>query len=196
MRKKILQISTFTVIVLSVLILLSGCHAVESDTQGPLKNLNNFTAYNRKGEPFTQANFADYDLTIVFFWAPWSDASVYELKQLAALSDRFPDNVSFATVCLDSDLKESEDRLKELNLKGITTLIEGDGDFKVMSDAIVNVPTTIVVDKAGNRIGEPLIGIQEDCEKAYLKLLNNATKQVGGKRIVLEKDTEEENTQE
>jgi len=191
MKKNILQISTFTVILLSVVIMLSGCHAVESDTQGPLNNLNNFTAYNRVGEPFTQENFADYDLTIVLFWAPWSDASVYELKQLVALSDRLPDNVSFATVCLDSDLKESKTRLKELNLKGILTLVEGDGDFKVMSDAIVNVPTTIIVDSAGNLIGDPVIGIQEDYEKAYVKLLNKAMKKVGGEKINLKEAPKE-----
>lgn len=187
-RKRIFTLCTLMIIALA---LLAGCHSVESDEQGPLNNLNNFTAYNMSGETFTQAEFAEHDLNIVFFWAPWSEASVYELKQMAAFSEELPDNVSFISVCLDSELKESKEKLKNLKLRGFTTLKEGDGDFKAMSTAIVNVPTTVIVDNAGNLVGEPVIGIQEDFEKEYVSLLNNAMNKIGGEKIVLNENNED-----
>ena len=191
MKKSKKRMSALLAMLVLTLIVLSGCHSVESDVQGPLNNLNSFTAYTRKNKPFTQEEFSGYDLTIICFWAPWSDASVYELKQLVSLSERFPENIAFVSVCLDSELSDSKLRLKELNLKGFTTLKEGDGDFKVMSDAIVNVPTTVIVDSAGNLIGDPIIGIQEKPEKTYLKYLNQAIKQIGGQKIKLSIPTTE-----
>ena len=182
---KIYALTLSLVLALSV---LSGCQAVESDVQGPLNNLSSFTAYDRKDNPFTQEVFSDYDATILCFWAPWSDASIYELKQQVTLSEKLPERIGFISVCLDNDLKESKSRLKELNLKGFTTLMQGDGDFKAISDAIVNVPTTIIVDSQGNIIGDPIIGIQEDNESIYLDLLNKAMKETGGKKVRLEQD--------
>ena len=196
MRKNMIRLINIVLVFVLCIMLLPGCNAVDDDAQGPLGNLNSFTAYTKKGEPFTQNDFADYDITLVCFFAPWSDASVYEMKHLAALSEKLPSNIAFVTVSLDLDLAESKEKMKDLNLKGITVLKDGDGDFKVMEDSIANVPTTILVDKDGNLLGDPSIGIHEDYEDYYVKTINKALKSIGKKRISLIEEPETTETEE
>ena len=192
-HKKCIVIMAVMTLVLS---LLAGCHPVENDEQGQLGDLKNFTAYNKKGEAFTAEYFSDYDVTIVCFWAPWSDSAVYELRHLMKLTERLPENIGFVNVCLDSDLKESKERLNDISLKGFTNLREGDGDFKAMSDAIVNVPTTVLVDSKGNLMGDTIIGIQENYEKTYVKAVNKALKKLKKDQIRLLDPVEEATTEE
>ena len=199
MFKRRKRICLFLVSMLITIFALSGCRTAEgSDNepekaqQGEIGNLNVFRAYSNVNESYTHENLDDFDVTVVCFWAPWSEASLYELKRFDNLVKRFPDKIGFITVALDGDEKKITSALKTAEMTDYTTLVSGDGDFKVVCDQIENVPTTIFVDHEGTKIGSTIIGIQDDFEKTYLAQINKALKSIGKKKISLETSDEVE----
>ena len=182
-RYTICLIFTF---VLIIEIVLTGCQSKVSYTykQGVIDNLNSFMAYTTEDESFTQEDFSKYDVVLVCFWAPWSDASLYELRRLDNLSENLPDNIGFVTVGLDGSAKNIKKKLKKIHMERKTTLISGDGDFRIVCDEIENIPTTILLDHKGTIIGKPIIGIQNDLKGTYLSRINKVLKS-RGKDIVL-----------
>ena len=193
-------------VIMSTLMLLCSCSGSKNkgkekdDTgaveQGQIVDLKNFNGYTLKGNMFTNEMFADYDATVVYFWAPWSDASVYELKNIGTLAKRLPENVYLITVCLDSDEGKPKKILEDFDMSKIRTFVDGDADLKTACDSIVNIPCTVVVNGAGTVIGKPIVGVQEDFEKVYLKAINKALKDSGKDKITLLDLEEEEATTE
>lgn len=186
----------------SILMLLCSCSGSKSKDdskdieQGQIVDLKNFNGYTLKGNMFTNEMFADYDATIVYFWAPWSDASVYELKNIGTLARRLPDNVYLITVCLDSEEGKPKKILSDFDMSKIRTFVDGDADLKTACDSIVNIPCTIIVNEAGTVMSKPIVGVQDDFEKVYLKAINKALKESGKDAIVLLDLKEEEATTE
>ena len=68
--------------------------------------------------------------------------------------------------------------LEEAGYEG-RTLVSGAGDFRSVCEAIQYTPTTVVVDQNGDMIGDVLIGGQEDLEKVYTEMVNNALESMG-----------------
>ena len=192
-------------LILTGCFLLSGCHRdskPDSDSgwdqpeQGEIGDLKAFKAFSVEDEVFTQEYFDDYQVTVVVFWAPWSDASVYELQRFDQFVKRLPDRVGFITVGLDNEAKTISSTLKTLDMDDYTTLITGDQDFRVVCDQIENVPTTIFVDHEGTLVGGPVIGIQKNFEETYLGEINKALKAIGKKKISLESSETTEDSEE
>ena len=189
-----------------IFVILAGCSReddAEKNEQSKIHDLTAFNAYTLKDNIFTNEMFADYDATILFFWTPWSDASIYELRNMGAFYRELPENIFLTTVCMDSEQGDPKSVLKQCDMSDIRTFVEGDADFKTVTDQILNIPTTIIVDKNGKIIGGPIVGIQINFEKTYLKELNSALKKARKKAIELNRDallpeemTEEATTEE
>ncbi len=180
------------ILVLSLLCcgILTGCgQSVEISKQGKIHDFKEFTAFTLDNEIFTQDNFVDYDITVIMFWAPWSDVSVYETGTVGTFIKTLPDNIQFVTVCFDGTEKTVKEALTQGGIKKATTLMNGDKAFKTICDDIANVPTTVFVDDTGEILGKPVIGAQENTEDFYLSEINKRLKKMH--KDVIDKPEEE-----
>ena len=147
-----------------------------------LGNLKKFKAETLAGDSFTQENFAEKDVTVINFWSLECGPCVDELPSIAKFAKTLPDNVQLITVNLDGDDEATKnavkEELKEAGFDG-TTLVGGDGDLKTLVSKIQYTPTTILVDKDGNTLGEGIIGSPDDLAKAYTDVINSALKAIG-----------------
>ena len=145
-------------------------------------NLKTFKADTLAGGSFTQNDFTKKDITVINFWSLECGPCVDELPSIAKFSKTLPDNVQLITVNMDETDKITESAVKEeLKKAGFdgTTLAGGDGDLKTFVSKIQYTPTTILVDKDGNTLGDGIVGSPSDLAKAYTDAINSALKSIG-----------------
>lgn len=187
-NKKIIAILMGMVLAFGICI--SGCsngtvdleQSDELQIQG--ETLKSFEAKTLDGNTFTQDDLAKKDVTVMNFWSTMCGPCVEEMPDIARFAKSLPENVEMLTVCLDGgeDTDLVKQLLDEAGYEGIT-LLSGTGDFRDISDKMMCVPTTILADREGNIIGEALIGGQENLEKVYTEMVNNALKAMGKAEI-------------
>jgi len=157
-----------------------------SSTASSLGNLKNFKADTLAGGSFTQDNFTQKDVTVINFWSLECGPCVDELPSIAKFAKTLPDNVQLITVNLDGEEKATksavEEELKKAGLDG-ATLVGSDGDLKTLVSKIQYTPTTILVDKDGNTLGDGIVGSPDDLAKAYKDAVNSALKILGKAEI-------------
>ena len=165
-------------------LLLSGC-ATETPAQNPQTQsgrsgvLQSFEAETLDGETFTGEDIAKKDVTILNFWSVTCGPCIDELPNLAKLAESLPENVQLLSVCLDGGLEaeRAAQILEEAGFVG-TTLIGGNGDLSEIVRQIQYTPTTILVDKEGNLVGEAIIGGQRDPD-VYTAAIDAALESMG-----------------
>ena len=114
------------------------------------------------GNKVTNDIFADYDLTVVNFWATYCNPCIDELPELAEWKKELPDNVNLIGLLVDVDEKDSDQyKLAEKIISQTGAdyqhLIATE-EFDDMISNLVGVPTTFFVDSTGKIIGEPFAG--------------------------------------
>lgn len=161
--------------------------AAEASTAG-LGNLESFSAQDVDGNPFSQDDLADYDLTVVNFWALTCGPCLAEMPDLAALQEALPPSVQLITVCLDGayDLDTTASVLDEAGYHGVT-LVAGDGDLSALCGQLRYTPTTLFFDSEGKAVGETIIGGQRDLAASYTAAINDALALLGKEAISLDK---------
>ncbi len=204
-KKRILPI--FLIIALSLS--LTCCRGYVLDTESTdtdtleVSNLTTFNATTLSGDLYTQDDFEDYDLTIIYFWAKWSEKSVYELQFISDLRKQLPDNINLITSCFDVDSINSSSSVKSTlssaKMSKCTTLISGDQDYATVSEQITDIPATIIVNSKGKVVAKPIVGIyanQETFNDRHVAQINAALKKIKKyKKFTLdaaEEDTEDE----
>ena len=139
--------------------------------------LPNFTAKDQDGNPFTNEDIAKNDATVINLWFTGCSACVEEMDELNNIADELKkdDGVDFVSMCTDvnydDSTKEAYQRIiKEKNPNYKALAVDYEGDMKNYLENIFVYPTTIVVDKNGNVIGDPVEGslVSED-QQAKLK---------------------------
>lgn len=146
--------------------------------------LKEFEAEMLDGSIFTQDDLAEKDVTVLNFWALTCGPCIAEMPDLAAFEKGMPDNVQVLTVCLDGsrNMERTKEILGEAGFEGMT-LLGGNGDFWEILCGIQYTPTTLIVDKDGNIVGDPIIGGQKDLEKVFTGAVNQALKKMGKAEI-------------
>ena len=188
------KIIVFVLSTMFVFSMLTGCGAKSGvpaatnsqsqsgSTDSSLGNLKKFKADTLAGDSFTQENFSKKDVTVINFWSLECGPCVDELPSIAKFARTLPDNVQLITVNLDGEDEATksavQEELKEAGFEG-TTLIGSDGDLKALVSKIQYTPTTILVDKDGNTLGDGIVGSPNDLTGAYTDAVNNALKAVG-----------------
>lgn len=159
------------VAVIIALVLLMGCACAES-TPG----LTKFTAKDMMGTEYTEAIFADYDLTMVNIWATWCGYCIEEMPAFVELKNSLPDNVNLITICDDGEY-EAELALDILVKTGANyiTLAANTDLYNQLLGSIRAFPTTVFVDSQGNIVGEMQVGVPSlnDPAGAYMQLIND-----------------------
>lgn len=146
--------------------------------------LKTFEAEMLDGGTFTQENLAQKDVTVLNFWALTCGPCISEMPDLAEFEKAMPDNVQVLTVCLDGrrDRERAEEILEGAGFEG-GTLISGSGDFLEIAGTIQYTPTTLIIDKDGNIVGDAIIGGQENLKEVFTGAVNQALKKMGKAEI-------------
>ncbi|MCI8610267.1 MAG: TlpA family protein disulfide reductase [Firmicutes bacterium] len=175
-----------TGVLLLVLLLMvagTGCSkSQESDVadEGEFRGLQSFEAITLEGDSYTQDDLQEKEATLINFWSLTCRPCIAEMPEIAEFAKSLPDRVEVITVCLDgsTDTEKTQAILQEAGFTG-TTLIKGNGDLGTLCMNIQYTPTTVVVDGAGNIVGKPIVGGQENLKEAYTKAINEALTSTG-----------------
>ena len=140
----------------------SGTTKQETSENGFPVNMPEFSTTDMDGNKVTNNIFADYDLTVVNFWATYCNPCIDELPELAEWKKELPDNVNLIGLLVDVDEKGSDQyKLAEKIIKETGAdyqhLIATE-EFDDIISNLVGVPTTFFVDSTGKIIGEPFAG--------------------------------------
>ena len=141
----------------------------EGNKTGKSDSSAEFSTTDMDGNKVTNDTFADYDLTVVNFWATYCNPCIDELPELAEWKKELPDNVNLIGLLVDVDEKGSDQyKLAEKIIKEAGAdyqhLIATE-EFDDMISNLVGVPTTFFVDSTGKIIGEPFAGADVDAYK-------------------------------
>ena len=141
------------------------------------KILPNFTAKDQDGNPYSNEDIAKNDATVINLWFTGCSACIEEMDEVNDLADELKkeDGVDFVSMCTDVNYDESTKEAYERIIKDKkptykALAVDYEGDMKEYLEGIFVYPTTIVVDKNGNIIGDPIEGtlVSED-QQAKLK---------------------------
>ncbi|WP_296143289.1 TlpA disulfide reductase family protein [uncultured Anaerococcus sp.] len=141
------------------------------------KTLPNFTAKDQDGNPYSNEDIAKNDATVINLWFTGCSACIEEMDEVNDLADELKkeDGVDFVSMCTDVNYDESTKEAYERIIKDKkptykALAVDYEGDMKEYLEGIFVYPTTIVVDKNGNIIGDPIEGtlVSED-QQAKLK---------------------------
>ena len=86
----------------------SGTTKQESSENGFPVNMPEFSTTDMDGNKVTNDIFADYDLTVVNFWATYCNPCIDELPELAEWKKELPNNVNLIGLLVDVDEKGSD----------------------------------------------------------------------------------------
>ncbi len=143
-------------------------------SDAPAEYAFSFTAQTLEGETVTEAVFSEHDLTMVNVWASWCPPCRGELSELATLYGRLPENVGFLSVTVD-DAGDLPAAAKLLEQHGCAfTCLDGQGSPGLMAGflgQVMAIPTTIFFDRAGNQVGQWIVGVPQgsgSVSEAYL----------------------------
>ncbi len=136
-------------------------------------NFGTFTAETLTGETVSEEIFADYEITMINFWATWCGPCISEMPDLARVYENLPEGANFISVATDG-ATEGELALEILNSENamFPTLIDNDEILENISRYVQAIPTTIFVDSDGNLIGEPIVGVPANAEETYLNTIS------------------------
>lgn len=141
------------------------------------KTLPNFTAKDQDGNPYSNEDIAKNDATVINLWFTGCSACIEEMDEVNDLADELKkeDGVDFISMCTDVNYDESTKEAYERIIKDKkptykALAVDYEGEIKNYLENIFVYPTTIVVDKNGNIIGDPIEGtLVEKDQQAKLK---------------------------
>lgn len=141
------------------------------------KTLPNFTAKDQDGNPYSNEDIAKNDATVINLWFTGCSACIEEMDEVNDLADELKneDGVDFISMCTDVNYDESTKEAYERIIKDKkptykALAVDYEGEMKNYLENIFVYPTTIVVDKNGNIIGDPIEGtLVEKDQQAKLK---------------------------
>lgn len=129
-----------------------------------------FTAKDFDGNEVTDAVFKENAVTVLNLWFTGCKGCVQEMPELEKLSQEWKNkNVRLIGICSDATSKEYEDIAKNiLKEHGVTytniIMEKGEKIDKFMS-SVVAFPTTILIDRNGNVVGDVITGSIETKEQ-------------------------------
>ena len=139
------------------------------------KMLPDFKATDQEGNGYSKEDIAKNDATVINLWFTGCSACIEEMEALNDLATEIKgqEGVDFVSMCTDKDYddstKEAYERIMKDKKPTYQALgVEYEGAMKEFLENIFVYPTTIVVDKNGNVIGDPIEGaltIPEQQEK-------------------------------
>ena len=133
-----------------------------SDDASPF---NNFSGKDFDGNSVDESLFSKNAVTVVNFWFTGCKPCVAELSKLNELNDAIKsmggEVVGINTETFDGNedaIKEAASILESQGAKYRNLSIDSDSDAGKYASSIMAFPTTILVDRNGNIVGDPMLG--------------------------------------
>ncbi|MGN0388379.1 MAG: TlpA family protein disulfide reductase [Suilimivivens sp.] len=140
-------------------------------------SFSSFAVTDLNGNAVTQDIFKDYDVTMINVWATWCGPCRRELPDIQAAYEKLPANVNIISICDDAG-QETELAGQIVEKVGIqyAVLVPDDAMDEFLNEYISAFPTTFLVDKEGNVIGQPIVGVPQadDVTQYYLDYIGSA----------------------
>lgn len=131
-----------------------------ADDDSNLSTLPAFSAQDLDGNPITNEIFAQKDITIINIWGTFCSPCISEMPELGKWEKELPDHVQLVGLLCDvkigDDLSEAQEIMKQAQA-GFLNIVPDDALMNWLGQ-IFSVPTTILVDKTGTILGEPVVG--------------------------------------
>ena len=126
-----------------------------------------FSSADLDGNKITDEIFSNADVTVVNVWGTFCPPCIREMPELAAWQKSMPKNVQIIGIVCDvnaaSDARGVSNAKAILKRAGATfTNIVADTSLSSLLNDIQFVPTTFLVDKNGEIVGEMIVGAQVD----------------------------------
>lgn len=176
-----------------LLLVLGGCGSggSESGSDAPdVQKFPSFTGSDLDGKPAGSDVFSENSVTVVNFWFSSCSPCIGELSELDALNEELGKKggavIGINTDTLDGDSDMIKEAKKILRQQGADyrniRFDSASGDAMDFANRITAFPTTYLIDRSGNIIGEPVVGSinNEDTMKMLRERLNE----------IIEKDTD------
>ena len=165
-----------------------GTVSVPAENGKPIEqNSNPFPAFEGKdldGNPVKSDElFSANAVTVVNFWFTTCNPCVGELSELDALNKELAKKggalIGVNTSTLDGDEEEISEAKDVLAKKGVTyqnVYFASDGEAGKFTTNIFAYPTTYVVDRSGNIVGDPIVGAitEKNQAETLQKLIDQA----------------------
>jgi len=120
-----------------------------------------FTAQDLYGDTVTEAALGDKEIFFVHLWATWCPPCIAEMPELGQVVEMYSDRVGFFGLLLDYDTdRDAALRIKESSGANFLNVDANLPDFRELMRLVESgfVPTTILIDREGNVIGDQIIG--------------------------------------
>ena len=149
----------------------------DSDMAAPSGSGQKFPAFEGKdlegNEVTSQELFSGNAVTVVNFWFTTCNPCVGELSELDALNKELAKKggalIGVNTFTLDGDeaaISEAKDVLAKKGATYQNVYFDSDGEAGKFTTNIFAYPTTYVVDRSGNIVGDPIVGAITDKRQA------------------------------
>ena len=162
------------------LVSLTACGG--GDIAATVKPFPEFSAKDFDGNTVTNDLFGRYDATIVNVWSNSCGPCIEEMPELEEYSQQFKEkNINLIAVNVsagasDEEYAQTQKILKEKGVTFTTLIANPDSSFyKDFIGLITGYPTTYIVDRDGNMVGAPLIGVVKNQEDKLMKRLEEIT---------------------
>ncbi len=142
--------------------LLYGCGSAVQNSEDTVSTIPKFSATDLDGNTVTSDVFGQKDVTVVNVWGTFCTPCVGEMPELGEWSRELGDNVQLIGILCDVPEGDAEQTAaaKEIldTAKADFTNIVPSGELTEWVNGIYSVPTTMLVDKNGNIVGDPIVG--------------------------------------
>ena len=156
----------------------------ETDANGDVQKFPSFEGKDLDGnEVKSDELFSANAVTVVNFWFTTCNPCVGELAELDALNTELAEKggslIGVNTFTLDGDetaISEAKDVLAKKGATYQNVYFDSDGEAGKFTTNIFAYPTTYVVDRSGNIVGEPIVGAITEKKQAETlqKLIDQA----------------------
>ncbi len=136
--------------------------ADSKDTKGEM--FPKFTAQDLNGNDVSQEIFKDHPATVINIWATYCSPCVGEMPTLEEMSkDLAKKDVAFIGICSDASsspqtLAEAKKIAKDTGVTFTNLAMNSSKPVDDFLSSVVAVPTTIIVDRNGNIVGDRIFG--------------------------------------
>ena len=162
----------------------AGSNMTNPPDDGSIQKFPSFEGKDLDGNPVKSDElFSGNAVTVVNFWFTTCNPCVGELAELDALNKELAEKggalIGVNTFTLDGDeaaISEAKDVLAKKDATYQNVYFASDGEAGKFTTNIFAYPTTYVVDRSGNIVGEPIVGaITEEKQAETLQKLIDQT---------------------
>jgi len=120
-----------------------------------------FSAEDLYGNPVTEESVSAQELFFVYLWTTWCPSCVTGMSDLALIADYYGDRIGFITLLGDfSTARDTAIRITEGAGVDFITVDATLGDFSYLMELLNSgfIPTSILLDRYGNVVGDQIVG--------------------------------------